>query len=284
MLLNFHWGGGVSWGGGGEGGGAYEGDVGFVTEELDGHRGLGIRRVRDGHGKERDSKREVVVGALVRRRRQRGRLAGGEDAGVRVVVVDRREREGLAAGRAGQARAHPDGRGRRRRRGDQDVGALPDGQRHGRGGVRVDRREVGGDDRHGVVVDRELLDPVRARVDEPQPVGFALLELELGETGVGGAGRGVAGGDGGAVKVVLAVDEVVVRGHARVAVRGEHLRDDVVVVAVVPVWRACQRKGDWFWGWFLPLSMMGPTSMSYCAWVGPWTTMGPVTPSAYWAE
>ena len=120
--------------------------------------------------------------------------------------------------------------------GDENIGALTDRERDGCNVVRLDGDEIVCNDGHGMSVDGEALDAVGAGVDEPQPVRLSGLELELGDTCVGRAGGLVAcGGSGGAIKVHLAVDEVVVRGHAGRAAGGEHVLDQIKVRAVVPV-------------------------------------------------
>ena len=67
-------------------------------------------------------------------------------------------------------------------------------------------------------------------------MGLALFEPELGDSGVVGTRGFVSGCDGRAVKVHLAVDQVVVRYDPWAASGSKHRLDNVIVGAVVPVY------------------------------------------------
>lgn len=89
------------------------------------------------------------------------------------------------------------------------------------------------DDGHVVVVNREALQAFGACIDQPQAMSLAAGEFEFGYPGIG-CTAGAARWDCAAVKVHLAVDEVVV-GDSRRLTHCNRLFDEVEVRRMVPV-------------------------------------------------
>lgn len=112
------------------------------------------------------------------------------------------------------------------------------------GGVRLDGDEVVGDDGHVVAVNGEALDTFGASVDQAETMNLASGELELGHASISGAGGFVTGSNGGAVKVHLAVDEIVVGPHRGSVSRGEGLLHKRKVRGVIPVRQHHRAKID----------------------------------------
>jgi hypothetical protein len=73
--------------------------------------------------------------------------------------------------------------------------------------------EIIGNDSQIVAINTESLNSLRTGIDQPQSVGLSSRELELGNSGIIGAGSVVASSFRGAVKIHLSVDEVVVLQH-----------------------------------------------------------------------
>lgn len=157
-----------------------------------------------------------------------------------MIVVDGRQCVGLVgvAADGGDVGAHPEGGGGALVGGYEDVGSLADAEGYDLGCVRFDWDEVVGDDGQVVSINAEALDTSRSSVDQPQSVRLASRELEPGNTSVVGTLGIVTCGLGGAVKIHLAVDEVVVRSRLWVATICQWFHDrlhDLEVRSVVPI-------------------------------------------------
>ena len=154
-----------------------------------------------------------------------------------MLVVDGRQSMRLVPHRASRTdvRSHPHGISGLTSGFDEDVGALTHAQGDHVGGVRPDRDEVVRNHSHLIPIDSESLQSLGASVDEPETVRLSGLELELGQTGVGGALG--ACWEGGAVEVAFTVDEVVIRVwlRGRSWVVGFLRLDNVEVGVMVPV-------------------------------------------------
>lgn len=95
-----------------------------------------------------------------------------------------------------------------------------------------------------MTINGEALDTLGTGVDQTETMNLTRSELELGHTGISGTGSLVTGGDGGAVKVHLAIDEVVVRSHGSPVARGQGLLHKIEVLGVVPVRQHHRTKID----------------------------------------
>jgi hypothetical protein len=73
-----------------------------------------------------------------------------------------------------------------------------------------DRNKVFGNNGQLVLVNRESLNTIGSDVHKTKPVSLALLEMELGESSVWGAFLRRVRWHVGAVKVVFAIDKVVI--------------------------------------------------------------------------
>lgn len=90
--------------------------------------------------------------------------------------------------------------------------------------VGLHRNKVVSDDGHHMVVNAELLDALRTRVEDAKKMGFAAGEMEFGEASV--VGTFGSSCRVSAIEIHLAVDEVVVRDWSSLASFG-HVADNV---------------------------------------------------------
>lgn len=89
-------------------------------------------------------------------------------------------------------------------------------------------------------INTEPLNTSGASINQSQSVCSASRELEHRKTSIVGAGSVVAGSFGRAIKVHLAIDEVVVRTRSRIATRLHDAFNDLEIWSVEPI-----LKKDW---------------------------------------
>ena len=210
---------GYGCGGGGGGSNGIEG-CGLVQCVLDWESAKHI----DIKGEKYDQTYISTLGCIIHPRRSRRRFVP-----VRLRVVNDSLRIRLQRIRAIANRApHPYRLIRAPRRLNDNIAPLPDSQRHNLGLIRYDWNEIIRHDRHLIPVNTELLNPLRTRIDQTQPVFLPRLELELRQSRVINARRAI--GHERAVIIHFPIDEIIIALWChQTQIRAHHLLHDLKI-------------------------------------------------------
>lgn len=133
-------------------------------------------------------------------------------------------------------RSHPITLARFPRPGDEDIASLRKSKRNDLHFDRFDGNEIHCNDTHRVSVNADVKGPLSPRIDKSETMDFAGFKEELGESGIADAGIGCI--LGGAIEIVLAVDEIVVgrtRSNGRCFVRAHEIHGELGVVGMVVI-------------------------------------------------